>query len=488
VRKGSRVGIYAANCLGWDLVAHACARIGAIIVAFNSWWSDDEAAAAVRLTQPCVLVVDSKRRETLGSAGGDVRLLDAESIVQELAGGTFSATSSDQDPLPADPAPDVALDDPAERVDEDDPWLLIFTSGTSGRPKAAVLSHRNVLAFVQLTAFLGARSQVMAGGASGSGMRQVSRLAVFPLFHISGIGSLLGALAFGHKTVWPEGRFDAGRVINLSRRENISLWGGASTHLVRLLDHPELPSVGTQLLQVGIGGSASTPALIEHTERRLPHLTNTFSSGYGMTECGGLASHAANVLLRASADCVGAPLPTVQVKIVDEQDEEVPEGETGTICIRSPLVMLGYWRNDAANSAAFLPGRWLRTEDFGRVEGGLLYLAARRRDLIIRGGENIYPAEIENVLDQHHAVVESAVVGLDNIEFGQVVHAVVVIEPETSVTEAELCAHVAAQLAYYKVPATFDIRTRPLPRNATGKVMKHVIGSEQEDLTPQCPF
>jgi acyl-CoA synthetase (AMP-forming)/AMP-acid ligase II len=473
VTKGSRVGIFSANNLGWVLVAHACAKLGAVAVAYNSWWTAEELRHALAATSPLLVFADAKRRDTLDALTDLPPVLDCERVAEDLGS---------QDDVTAGAA---GTNETA--VDEDDPWLLIFTSGTSGRPKAAVLSHRSMIAFVQLNAYMGARGQVLRGGSDAAPAPTVCRLAVFPLFHISGMGSLAASLAFGHKTVWPAGRFDPQRVIELTKRERITLWGGASTHLARLLNHADVDSVGAQLLQVGIGGSASTPALIELSEARLPHLRGTFSSGYGMTECGGLATFASNVFLRWTPDCVGPALPTVQVKIVDDRGDEEPEGEVGTICIRSPLVMLEYWNNPTANSTALMPGRWLRTEDFGRLEAGILFLASRRRDLIIRGGENIYPGEIENALENHPDVLETAVFGVDDVEYGQVVHALVVVEPGSTLTAPELSDYLTAQLAYYKVPARIEIRSRPLPRSATGKVLKHLIESQTEHLAPAEP-
>jgi acyl-CoA synthetase (AMP-forming)/AMP-acid ligase II len=469
VGKGDRVVVCGANSLGWILTAMACARLGAVAVAFNSWWSPDELAAAVELSAPKVMVADARRRAPLAQIAPQLPLLPMETVDTDL--GRHA---------PNRPPVDIA---------EDDPWVLAFTSGTSGRPKAATLTHRCLIGFVQLNAYIGARSALLAGRTPAAGRQQQTvRLAVFPLFHISGLSSIISTLAFGTKTVWPAGRFDAGRVIELTREEGITMWGGASTHLVRLLDHPSLAELDTtQLVSVGIGGSASTPSLIARTEAAIPHLKNTFSTGYGMTECGGLASHASNPLLRTAADCVGTPFPTVDVKIIGEDGADLPEGEVGSICIRSPILMTEYWRNPAANAAAMLPGRWLRTEDFGRLQLGLLFIASRVRDLIIRGGENVYPIEVENCLDAVDDVVESAVYGRDDDEFGQVVVATAVVHDGADVTAEQLRQHCAAALAYYKVPVQIDVRTTPLPRNAAGKVLKALIAEGREELTPVDP-
>lgn len=463
IGKGDRVAVCSANNLGWILTAFACARLGAVVVALNSWWTEGELRSAIELTEPALIVADEKRRDLLADWRSDLPLLFAEAVADEL---TLKA--------PLAELPDA--------IDEDDPWVLAFTSGTSGKPKAATLTHRSFLGFVQLNAFIGARGAIVLGQTAAPA-RPTVRLAVFPLFHISGLGSLIATLSFGQKTVWPEGRFDAGRVIDLTNREGITLWGGASTHLVRLLNHPDVKKVDPQqLTQVGIGGSASTPSLIALAEDRLPHTKNTFSTGYGMTECGGLATYATNILLTAAADCVGPPLPTVELKIVNDQGDPLDDGRIGTICIRSPILMTDYWRNPEANAVSMLPDRWLRTEDYGRIENGLLFVASRQRDLIIRGGENIYPIEIEDCLDGHPDVYESAVYGRDDPEFGQTVHACVVVVEDSTVTSDELLRHCSDRLAYFKVPAVLELRTRPLPRNASGKVLKRLLAEDSEHL------
>jgi long-chain acyl-CoA synthetase len=445
IGPGDRVAVAAANGPGWVLTAAACAELGAVLVALNSWWTADELRAALDLTDPAVVVADAPRRVLLD---GDRPVIAAESVLDDLAGGG------------ADPAP------PAP-VAEDDPAVLLFTSGTTGRPKAAVLSHRSIVGFVQLTSFIGARTALARAAPAGSRPPTV-RLAVFPLFHVSGLGSHLGALAWGLKTVWPAGAFDPGRVLELTREEGITVWNGASTHLIRLLDHPGIDSFDPlQIQQVGIGGSATTPSLIARTEARFPHLEATFGSGYGLTESGGLVSHAPNALLRAAPDCVGPPLPTVEVRITDDDGRPVPDGDLGTICVRSPILMSGWWRGEA------LPAdRWLRTEDYGRFEDGLLYLASRHRDLIIRGGENVFPIEVEDCLDGHPEVVESAVYGRDDATYGQVVHASVHLRPGAATTPADLRRHCATRLAYYKVPDEVHVHDGPLPRNAAGKLVK----------------
>jgi acyl-CoA synthetase (AMP-forming)/AMP-acid ligase II len=462
VRKGDRIAVCAKNGPGWIITASAALTLGAVVVAMNSWWTPEDVRLALELTGPSLIFVDSKGRAILPDNEQPAKVVDSELFVQEVSEG-YSASLT---------APDGLL-----AVSEDDPALILFTSGTSGRPKAVVLTHRCLIGFVQLTMFIGARSAAQAGiGADGV---PLVRLAVFPLFHISGFGSFISALAFGHKTVWPTGRFEAGRIIELSENEGINMWAGASTHIARLMESPRLDRFEKpQIRQVGIGGSASTPNLIALTEQRLPHLKDTFASGYGMTESGGLVSHAPNFMLRIAEDCVGPPLPTIEVRIEGSDGTPASDGEIGVICVRSPIVMKEYLGPSDAAEAGLGPNRWLRTEDYGRLEGGLLFVASRIRDLIIRGGENIYPAEVETCLERHPAVLEAAVYGRDDEEFGQVVHASVYLRPGSDLSGADIRSYCAERLAYFKIPKEIVVRSGPLPRNAVGKVLKRLLESE----------
>ncbi|MBL7496626.1 acyl--CoA ligase [Frankia sp. CNm7] len=451
VRQGDRVAICAANGPGWLLVLWATTSLGAVLVAMNGWWSEPEIENALDLTSPAVVFADEKRGARLPCSYVDVDKTFGDMIRH---------------------APDAPLPDCP--VSEDDPAALIFTSGTTGRPKAACLSHRSLVAFIMMQEYLGVRGSALRGGAAPA--RPATRLAVFPLFHVSGLAATLTAVHVGATTVWPLGRFDPGMVIDLTVREGINIWGGTVTHIFRLLQHPRVGEVDPkQIASVGIGGSATTPQLVRIIEERFPHLAGTSSSGYGSTESGGLISWTPEAMLAEAPDCVGPVLPTVEVRIADDRGDPVSDGHDGDIWVRSPLLMIGYWNNDEANAEALAPGRWLRTGDYGRLEHGVLFLASRRRDLIIRGGENVYPFEIENRLEEHPDIIEAAVIGVDDDEFGQEVKAVVVLREGSSLDAAGMRSHCATTLASYKVPTRVEIRHTALPRNPTGKVMKQVL-------------
>jgi long-chain acyl-CoA synthetase len=459
--KGDRVAICAANCPEWLLTFWAAAVSGFVVVAMNGWATGSEMRYALELSDPALLIIDEKRLARMeGDPGLPVAVVERD-CTGWLAEGDTKAEAA---------LPDVPLA-------EDDPFIMIFTSGTTGRPKAAVLSHRSVIAYLMLQSFLGGLGSVVAARATPVPGPPPVRLAPFPLFHVSGMSMAVGSVMNGIKTVWPMGRFDPSAVVALSIAEKVTVWGGSTTHISRLMDCPDIRALPPdQIKTISVAGSATSPEIIRRVEATFPSLAVTMATGYGSTESG-LISWAPNWMLRIAPECVGTVLPTNDLRITDDTGDEVPPGEEGNIEMRGPAAMVGYWHNAEATAKTMLPERWVRTGDFGRYRNGALYVISRRTDLILRGGENIYPAEIEYRLDEHPEVLESAVFGIADPEFGHVPKAVVVIRSDAKVSADELREFSAKTLAYYKVPAEFEIRTEPLPRNATGKVMKHVLAS-----------
>ncbi|HKK52643.1 MAG TPA: class I adenylate-forming enzyme family protein, partial [Myxococcota bacterium] len=337
------------------------------------------------------------------------------------------------------------------------------------------------IAFIQMNFCNGAIASVLRPREE-SPPPQVSILSS-PLFHVSGFqaGALLGP-ATGAKSVWTTGRFDPAKILRLTLEEGVTRWGGITTQLWRLIEHPDFePERFRQVRSTGGGGSAFSPELQRVLREKLPQAIADFNVGYGLTECSGLCSLATGDQLQAHPDTVGRVVPGNEVAIFDDEGNRLPDGVEGNICVRGPNVMLGYWRNPEATEETFFADGWLRTGDIGRMQDDLLFLASRKRDLIIRGGENIYPLEIENRIDEHPEVEEVAVVGVEHRTLGQEVKAVVVPRPGASPEPQQIRDFVAETLAYYKVPTHVEIRREPLPRNATGKVLKPVLLGDAEN-------
>lgn len=459
VKPGSRVAILSENRAEWLLSFWATISLGAVAVGMNGWWTGDEIRYALDDAEPTLLIVDRKRAARLVGEAPKVPML----VIED----SFSALETAY--------PNAPLDQSTIRPE--DPAIILYTSGTTGRPKGAVHTHFNLSNMVMTSAFHGARMIMSTVGAPPT--TQPVALVTSPLFHVSGLhAAAISSFAGGAKTVWPMGRFDPELALRLIAQERVSGWGYTATILHRLLAFPRISEFDLSSLKlVGGGGSPISEMLQVRAREFIPSTIQTLGVGYGLTEgtaftclCGGeeLAQH---------PDSSGRPLPTVEVQIRDAHGAAVPEGVDGDIHVRGPLVMLEYFRNPDATSETILPGRWLRTGDVGSLRDGRIYLASRKRDLILRGGENVYPAEIERRLEEHPSVAEAAVVGVDHVELGQEVKAIVVPRGAVALDAADLSRFVAATLAYFKVPAHWEFRTEPLPRNATGKVLKHALSA-----------
>jgi len=465
IGPGDRVAILAANCPEWIISFWATVSLGAICAGLNGWWTEDEIRYAIGDSQPKLLIADRKRAARIS---GDL------GVPMILADDDFDGL------LRAYPNAEL----PTQPIAESDPAIILYTSGTTGRAKGVVHTHGNVTNMVMVSFFHGAR--LMMANPKQTELPQLANtvLVTSPLFHVSGLHcAAVTALAGGAKTVWPMGRFDPAATLELIEREQVTGWGYTATVLHRLLHHPKaLDSDLTSLRSVGGGGSPIPAPLLDKARKLFPQCSHTMGIGYGLTEGTAFATLNAGEELTEDPLSVGRPLPVVELEIRDEEGRAVAEGEEGEIHLRGPLVMLGYWGDAEATEAAIKPGRWLRTGDIGRLEHGRLYIASRKRDLILRGGENVYPAEIEQRLEAHPAVAEAAVIGVENEELGQEVKAVVVFERDQRVGTEELRTWVADALAYYKVPSMWETRTRPLPRNATGKVLKNALRDAQDPM------
>lgn len=453
VGKGDRVGILAANTPEWVLTFWAAQALGAIAVGYNAWWAPREIAYGVEHTSPAVLVVDAKRAALMAELDIRVPVLTMEHDVPALLAEYRTGELPDAD------------------IDEDDPAVILYTSGTSGRPKGAVHSHRNLVAVADYHAFNDALAAALTGAAELPSGRRF--LLTSPLFHIASLHNLVvPRLVTGDAAVIHQGSFDADRVLRLIEAQRVTNWGAMPTMATRML---ELDLSGydlSSLAAFSLNSAPSSAALQQKLRDQLPVARNALVTSYGLTECSTAATLASPAELAAYPDTVGRPVVGVTLEIRDSAGNTLPDGAEGEIWVRSPYVMLGYWQDEAATAAAITADRWLRTGDIGVLEDGRLRLSGRRSDLILRGGENVYPTEIEQCLEEHPAVRECAVLGVPDADLGQQVAALVVVESATATSEEELRAFTAERLAYYKVPARWRLTTTALPRNATGKVVR----------------
>jgi len=458
IGKGDRVAILAANCPEWIVAFWATVSLGAIAVAINGWWMGAEIRYALEDSEPKLLVADRKRLARLAGQDPGMPVIEIESEFDALWRHDPSA------PLPTVP------------IAEDDPATILYTSGTTGRSKGAVQSHRNVIACIMVTLCNGMRT-MMLEPPSGPPLPPC-QFVTSPLFHVSGLyTSAILYLAAGIRSIWSVGRFDPVEAMRIIEREKVTAWGVMATLVWRMINHPEFGKYDLSSLRtLGHGGGPTPPELLRRMQQDLPGALPAI--GYGLTESSALATIINGADWVAHPASVGRALPTVELEIRDPQGRVLPEGEEGEICIRSPLVMLEYWRRPDATAETIVAGRWLRSGDIGCMEDGRLYLASRRRDLIIRGGENVYPVEIENRLVEHPNVQEAAVIPVPHPELGQEVKAVVVPRSGGTLDATALATFVGETLARFKVPSHWEFRRTPLPRNATGKVLKQVLMGE----------
>jgi len=280
--------------------------------------------------------------------------------------------------------------------------------------------------------------------------------------------------------VFPSESFDAGATLVAIESERCTAIYGVPTMFIAMLEHPDYAQRNLKSLRTGI--MAGSPCPIELMKRVTHEMgASEITIGYGQTECAALATLNNGQELIDFPMSVGRPAPTVQLEIRDPFGAALPEGEEGEVCLRGPMVMPGYWRRPEATAETITAGGWLHTGDIGRMEGGRLYLASRKRDLIFRGGENVYPVEIEKRIEDHPDVEECAVVGVDHPELGQTVKAVLVARAGHTIDIESVRQWCAAELAYYKVPEHWEVRAHALPRNAAGKILKDMVRDEHAD-------
>lgn len=457
VGKGDRVAINAANSPEWIISFWAVVATGAITVACNAWWSRRELEFALEHTEPKVLIADARRATLVQDSSRPVPpVLSMEEDVPRLAERHPEATVPELD------------------VDEDDPAAILYTSGTSGRLKGVVHSHRNMTSVVEYHRFSVALTREFSGAAAQDDRRY---LLAMPLFHIGSLHNLaVPRLADGSRVVIHEGAFDARRILELIEKERVTNWGAAPTMAHRIIEYGRAAEHDlSSLTAFSLASAPSSPAFKERLKEALPVTRHSLVDSYGLTETCTAVAAATPLDLAEAPGTLGRPIVTVQMEIRAPEGRALPEGEEGEICVRSPFNMVGYWRNEEATEQMIRADRWLHTGDIGTMRDGRVSITGRRSDLILRGGENVYPAEVEHVLAEHPRVKECAVLGVPHPDLGQEVMAFVVTEGASPASEAGLASYLRENVAYYKVPSRWRITDEDLPRNATGKVRRRVL-------------
>jgi len=482
VGKGDRVAVVSANNPEWVFTFWACAVLGAIAVPLNAWQKSEELQFALDDSGSVVVIADRKRLDLIVPVLDDVPSLRHVFLVGELDEGDPNVSGGFGVVRPFDEllGPDDDPGMPSGELHEDDILAILYTSGTTGRPKGATITHRQTIANLQNIICLGV-IQLVAGTASrGSeeGVQDASLLVV-PLFHVTGcLATMVVNYATGGKLVlMPPGRFDPDHAMATIERERVTSIGGVPTIMWRIIESPNFEKFDlSSVKRASYGGAPAAPELVERIERAFPNLRKTLSTAYGLTETASVATALGGDDYFARPSSCGRAVPTVELEIRDDDGGVVPIGEQGEIWLKGPTVMLrGYWNRPEVNAEALVDG-WFRTGDIARQdEEGFVYIVDRAKDMIIRAGENIYCVEIENVLYELPGVLDAAVVGVPHVQLGEEVKAVVHTKPGSGISASDVQEHCRRHLADFKVPAYVEFRDEPLPRNPAGKILKAAL-------------
>jgi len=484
--KGDRVAIVMRNYPQWPVAFYAALSLGAIATPMNSWWTGDELEYGLSFAGVKAAVVDPQIFERIHEHLGN--LPDLKHVIVARDPGeehnhpcvtSMEASIGDANSW-ASLAP-ISL--PDVEVGPEDHATIMYTSGTTGKPKGALATHRAVVSNMFNSLCCSARMFLRKGEPVPEPDPSVQRatLLSIPFFHATGAFAVMVPTALRGDKIVSMYKWDAGEALPIIEREKISNIGGVPAIAWQVLEHPDRDKYDLSSIEViSYGGAPSAPELVSTIKKRFPNAAP--GNGWGMTET------CATVTLNIGEDYVnrpssaGAPPAAVELKVCDPEGNALAVGEVGELWCKGPMNCKQYWNRPDATAETFRDG-WVVTGDLARIdEEGFLFLVDRAKDMLIRGGENIYSIEVESALYDHPAVMDAAVVGIPHKVLGEEVGAVVQLKPGMDVSEAELRAHVANHLAAFKVPVEIQFLHEPLPRNANGKILKKEL---RERFTPR---
>jgi len=475
VQQRDRVAIATRNYPEWAIAFWAAQVLGAVVVPLNAWWTGPELAYGLQDSGAVVLFIDDERAERIAPHLADTKVRGTVRIrgANAIDGIDFAEAIA----TPDAPLPDVDI------APEDDAAIM-YTSGTTGRPKGAQQTHRNFGNFLMQGVYRAALAAAEAGPppADAPPPLPLATLVTFPLFHVGGLQSfLLPYTAAGGKVVLVY-KWDAEEAADIVEREQITAIAGVPTTMFQLLEVAQAKGKSlSSLTGVSSGATLVPPELVRRIDQQFASRAAP-GNGYGLTETSGAAIANFGAAYVKNPESIGQPIsPVIELKIAGPDGDEVATGEVGEIWLKGPTVVAGYFGLPEETAKAFTDG-WFHTGDLGRVDDdGNLYVVDRLKDVVIRGGENIYAAEVEAALYEHPDITEAAIIGVPSERLGEEVGAVVRVRDGVKLTEEDVREHVGARLAAFKVPAHVWIVDDELPRNASGKVLKREL---RETLVP----
>ncbi|HQV02296.1 MULTISPECIES: class I adenylate-forming enzyme family protein [unclassified Novosphingobium] len=473
VQKGDRVALAMRNLPEWPVAFFAITGIGAICVPLNAWWTGAELEYGLANSGAKVLICDPERLDRIAPHRPNLPALEHVLVTRAEAAPPGATRMEELIGPSADwsALPDADL--PESEIAPDDPATILYTSGTTGNPKGALGTHRNLTTNILSSGYAAARSVLRRGDPLPEPARK-TMLTVIPLFHATACSAtMMGAIAGGHTLIFMY-RWDPVKAFGIIEREKVNATGGVPTIAWQLLEHPERGNFDLSSLEsIGYGGAPSAPELVRRIYEEFGALPG---NGWGMTETTAtVTTHSGEDYLHRPTSC-GPAVAAADLEIRAEDGVTVlPAGEIGELWARGPMIVAGYWQNPEATAATFVDG-WVRTGDLAYIdEEGFCFIADRAKDIVIRGGENIYSSEVENALYEHPAVMDAAVVGIPHRTLGEEPAAVVHLSPGMQASEAELQSHVRERLAAFKVPVRILFHPETLPRNANGKILKREL-------------